>query len=75
MTLSAVEAVPNSKSPFAVVVAFPLLAAVLTFVAPAVTSSEFVVATPEYSEIAKRRGPETLMETVTVFAPTLMFSA
>lgn len=75
MTLSAVEAVPNSKSPFAVVVAFPLLTAVLTFVAAAVTSSEFAVATPEYSEMAKRRGPETLMETLIVFAPALIFSA
>lgn len=75
MTLSAVDAVPNSKSPFAVVVTFPLLTAVLTFVAEEVTSREFDVATPEYSEIAKRKGPETLMETVTVFAPALMFSA
>lgn len=56
-------------------VAFPLLTTVPTFVAAAVTSMELAVATPEYSEMAKRSGPETLIVTVMVFAPALMFSA
>jgi hypothetical protein len=38
-------------------------------------SSELLVATPEYSRMAKRNGPATDCETVMVFAPLLMFSA
>jgi hypothetical protein len=72
---SAVAIAPKSKSPLAVVVTFPLFGDELTPVAIAVTSKEFAVVTPEYSMIAKRRGPETVCETVTVFAPDLMFSA
>lgn len=56
-------------------VALPLLTAVPTPVATAVASRELEVATPEYSKMAKRRGPDTVMDTVTVFAPPLMFSA
>ena len=66
---------PISKSPFNVVVAFPLFGDVLFPCAVAVTSSEFEVATPEYSRIANRKIPETVSNTVTVFAPPLMFSA
>ena len=70
-----VEIAPSNKSPFAVVVALPLLAEEPVAVATAVTSREFDVATPEYSRIAKRNGPETVSDTVTVLAPPLMFSA
>jgi len=66
---------PNNKSPFAVVVAFPLLGDALVAVAAAVTSLEFEVATPEYSRMAVRMGPATVSDTVMVFAPLLMFSA
>lgn len=53
----------------------PLLAAVPVPVAAAVASRELDVATPEYSRMAKRNGALTVMDTVTVFAPPLMFSA
>jgi hypothetical protein len=72
---SAVATAPRSKSPFAVVVTFPLFGDVLSAVATAVPSTEFDVATPEYSRIANRNGPETVSDTVIVFAPPLMFSA
>ena len=70
-----VAIVPNNKSPFAVVVKLPLFGEVLTPWAAAAASNEFEVATPEYSRAAKRRGPETVSDTVTVFAPPLIFSA
>ena len=70
-----VATAPNNKSPFAVVVAFPLFGDALVPVAAAVTSREFEVATPEYSRMAVRMGPETVSDTVMVFAPPLMFSA
>ena len=66
---------PNSKSPLAVVVRFPLLGDELVPVAVTNTSRELEVATPEYSRMAKRNGPETVWETVMVLAPPLMFSA
>ncbi len=66
---------PSNKSPLAVVVRFPLFGDVLVAVATAVTSREFDVATPEYSRMAIRNGPETVIDTVMVFAPPLMFSA
>ena len=72
---SAVAIALKSKSPLAVVVRFPLFDDELTPVAMAAPSKEFAVATPEYSTIAKRSGPETDCETVMVFAPDLMFSA
>ena len=71
----AIEIAANSKSPLLVVVAFPLLAETPFPCAPAVPSSEFAVATPEYSAIAKRRVPEMLLATVTVLAPPAIFSA
>lgn len=70
-----VPIVASSKSPFAVVVRFPLVGAELLAVFVVAASKELDVATPEYSRMAKRNGPETLMDTVTVFAPLLMFSA
>ena len=70
-----VASVPSSKSPLAVVVILPLLADVPFPVAAAVTSMEFDVATPEYSKIANRKGPETVCEMVMVSGPSLMFSA
>ena len=75
VTLSAVATVASNNSPLAVVVKFPVPGAVLVLVPVAVASREFDVATPEYSEMAKRSGPETDMVTVIVFAPPLMFSA
>ena len=72
---SAVAIVPSNKSPLAVVVRFPLFTAVPVALAATLASNEFVVATPEYSRMASRRGPETVSETVTVFAPLLIFSA
>ena len=53
----------------------PLLTAVPVPVAAEVVSREFDVATPEYSRMAKRNGALTVIDTVTVFAPPLMFSA
>ena len=70
-----VATAPNNKSPFAVVVALPLFGELLLAVAAAVTSRELEVASPEYSRIAKRSGPETVIDTVTVFAPLGIFSA
>lgn len=66
---------PSSKSPFDVVGTFPLFGAVLVPCEVAVPSNEFVAATPEYSRIAKRNGPETVSETVTESTPPLMLSA
>jgi len=67
---------PNNKSPAAVVVAFPLLAKVPLPCAAAVTSSEFDAARPEYSRRAKRSVLLAIeSDTVTVFAPPVMFSA
>src|SRR5437879_4478876 len=51
---------PHSKSPWLVVVAFPLLGVELVPCAAAAPSREFAVATPEYSNMAKRRVPEML---------------
>lgn len=70
-----VETEPSNKSPLTVVVALPLLTALPVPVAAAATSREFDVATPEYSRMEKRNGALTVMDTVTVFAPPLMFSA
>ena len=70
-----VPTVASNKSPLTVVVRFPLFGAELVAVFTAVASKEPEAATPEYSRMAKRRGPETVMDTVTVFAPPLMFSA
>src|SRR2546426_1113630 len=75
LVLSAVATSPNSKSPFAVVVRFPLFGDVLVAELAAVTSREFEAATPEYSKTAKRNGPETVIVTVMVLAPALIFSA
>ena len=75
VVLSAVPTAPSNKSPLTVVVAFPLLGEVLVAVATTAASSEFEVATPEYSKMAKRNGPETVMDAVMVFAPPLIFSA
>src|SRR5216684_400201 len=66
---------PNNKSPFAVVVRFPLLGFALVPCCAAIPSSEFDVATPEYSKIAKRIVPDIDCFTVIVFAPPAMFSA
>lgn len=74
-SLSAVATIPNNKSPLAVVVRFPLFGDVLVVVAAAVASRELDVATPEYSRMSMRRGPETVIVTVMVLAPGLMFSA
>src|SRR5438477_125832 len=68
----AIEMAANSKSPLVVVVAFPLLTETPLPCAPAVPSSEFVVATPAYSAIANRRAPATLLATVTVLTPPEM---
>lgn len=73
--LSAVETIASSKSPLAVVVRLPVFGEVLVVVAAAVASREFAVATPEYSRMSMRSGPETLIVTVMVFAPALMVSA
>src|SRR5215469_12193021 len=74
-TLSAVPTEASSKSPLTVVVALPLFGAVLVAVATTATSREFDVATPEYSKMAKRKGPETVIDAVMVYAPALIFSA
>ena len=75
VVLSDVATKPNSKSPFAVVVRLPLFGEVLVVVPAAVASREFEVARPEYSRMSMRSGPETVMDTVTVLAPPLTFSA
>jgi hypothetical protein len=54
---------PKSQSPLDVVVELPVLGEGPFPCAMAVTSREFDVATPEYSRIAKRSGPETVSET------------
>ncbi len=64
---------PSSRSSLAVVVAFPLFGDVLVPWAEAVTSKGFVVATPEYSRIAKRNVAEIVSDTVIVLAPAAMF--
>jgi hypothetical protein len=66
---------PNSKSPLDVVVTVPLFGVAVPPCALVLSSREFAVATPEYSRMATRKGPETVSDTVTVFAPPLMFSA
>jgi hypothetical protein len=66
---------PSNKSPPDVVVVFPLLAAVLFPCAVTLTSSEFAVANPEYSNRANRNVPVAVSDTVMVFAPPAMFSA
>jgi hypothetical protein len=65
----------SNKSPLVVVVRFPLFGDALVPVATAATSNEFDIANPEYSMMAKRSGPETVSDTVTVFTPPLIFSA
>lgn len=75
VVLSAVATTPNSKSPFAVVVRLPVFGEALVVVAAAVESRELAVATPEYSRMPMRNGPETPIVTVMVLAPALMFSA
>ena len=55
---SAVMMTPISRSPLAVVAALPLVGAALVPWAAAVTSSELVVATPEYSRMARRSVPD-----------------
>jgi hypothetical protein len=71
----AVMMAPSNKSPFAVVLTFPLFGfALLPCAAPA-TSSDPPVAIPEYSRIAKRIVAEIVSDTVIVFAPPAMFSA
>jgi len=65
----------SSKSPLAVVFRLPLFGDALVPVAATDASTEFDVATPEYSRMAIRSGPETVSVTVTVFAPPLIFSA
>ncbi len=65
----------SNNSPLPVVVAFPLFGEVLLPWADAVTSSEFAVATPEYSVMANPRVSEIVSDIVTVFAPAAMFSA
>ena len=73
---SADEVSPMTRSPFAVVVAFPLFADVPLPCAAAAASSEFAPAMPAYSSKAKRSvPPEIESATVTVFAPPTMFSA
>ena len=74
VVLSAVATSPRSKSPL-VVVRFPLFGDVLVADAATTASREFASATPEYSRMAKRNGPETVMVTVMVLAPPTMFSA
>jgi len=75
VVLSAVATSPSSKSPLTVIVRFPLFGDVLVADAAATASGEFAVATPEYSSMAKRNGPETVIVTVMVLAPPAMFSA
>ena len=71
-----VTMVASNKSPFAVVVRFPVLGVALFPCAVAgVPSSELLVATPEYSKIAKRKVPKTDCATMIVSGPPLMFSA
>ena len=71
---SPVITAPRSKSP-AAVAALPLFADVPFPCAAAIASSEFVVATPEYSKMAKRSVSAIDFVTVTVLAPPPIFSA
>ena len=75
VVLSAVATSPSSKSPFVVVVRLPLFGEVLVVDAATATSKEFDIDTPEYSRMAKRSGPETIIVTVIVLEPPAMFSA
>lgn len=71
-----VTTVPSNKSPFVAVVKLPLLAEALCPCAITGTASiELLAATPEYSKMANRNGPETVSVIETVFGPPLMFSA
>jgi hypothetical protein len=70
----AVEIAPSNKSP-PDIGAFPLFGDTPFPCAIASTSSEFVVATPEYSTIAIRIVPDIVSDTLIVFAPPTMFSA
>jgi len=72
---SAVEIALSNRSPFAIVVAFPLFGDVLFPCADVVTSSEFAVATPEYSAMANRRVSEIVSDMEIVFVPPATFSA
>ena len=72
----AVEVSPSTRSPFAVVMRMPLLGdASVPWPATAAPSSEFAIATPEYSRMAYRMVPVMVSDTVIVFAPPAMFSA
>lgn len=75
VVLSAVATSPSSKSPFTVVVRLPLFGDVLVADAATTASREFDDATPEYSRMAMRNGPETVIVTVIVLEPPAMFSA
>ena len=67
---------PSNKSPLAPVVKLPLPGFMLfPCVTTGVASSELLVATPEYSRMARRKGPATDCVTVMVSGPPLMFSA
>jgi len=68
-----VATAPSNKSPFEVVATVPLFGEDPVPSPMAVTSRELDVATPEYSRIAKRNGPETVWDTVTVLPPPLIF--
>jgi len=70
----AVEIAPSNKSA-PDIVAFPLFGDTPFPCAIAITSSEFVLATPEYSTIAIRIVPDIVSDTLIVFAPPTMFSA
>jgi hypothetical protein len=71
----AVEIAPRNKSPPDAADALPLFGDAPLPWAMAITSSEFEVATPEYSTIAKRIVADAVSDTVMVFAPPAMFSA
>ena len=71
---SPVITAPRTKSPAAVGV-LPLFADVPFPCAAAIASNEFVVATPEYSKMARRNVSEIDFVTVTVLAPPPIFSA
>jgi hypothetical protein len=65
----------NNNSSFHVVTAFALLGDALVPCPVAVTSSELLVAIPEYSRIENLNEPGIVSDTVIVFAPPLTFSA
>lgn len=66
---------PSYKSPFAVVVAVPLLGDELFPMAEIVVSSELYKAIPEYSKMMSSRFAEAVSDTVTTLGPAAMFSA